>query len=328
MEESVGSSVKNEKYTIPESSAGTARNLVRGVLITALGGICWGSNGTLIQYLYSRYEISGSTLTCVRAVFGGLLLLLLGILKRDPGVSGVPRDRENRLTLFLYASFGLAFTQFAYTASIRASNAGTATVLQNLSMIFTLAVSCLLARRLPDPLERICVALALTGGFLVATEGSFSSLAISPEGLFWGIMNAAAVTGYTMLPGKLLKKWSPLAVLGWGMMIGGALLTIIFRPWEEFQRNGLPAGEVLLLALIVVVGISGYALFTWGVSLVGPVCAGMVATTEPLTAAVLAAALLHTRFSLPTLVGFACILLTVFLLSRGGTEETAPDRQT
>ena len=70
----------------------------------------------------------------------------------------------------------------------------------------------------------------------------------------------------------------------------------------------------------VVVGISGYALFTWGVSLVGPVCAGMVATTEPLTAAVLAAVLLHTRFSLPTIAGFVCIILTVFLLSRGGAE--------
>ena len=178
-----------------DRNADQSGRFFRGVLITALGGICWGSNGTLIQYLYSRYEISGSTLTCVRAVFGGLLLLLLGTLKGDPGVAGVPRDRENRIVLFLYATFGLAFTQFAYTASIRASNAGTATVLQNLSMVFTLILSCILAHRLPDRTERICVVLALVGGFLVATEGSFSSLAISPAGLFWGIMNAAAVTG-------------------------------------------------------------------------------------------------------------------------------------
>ena len=102
------------------------------------------------------------------------------------------------------------------------------------------------------------------------------------------------------------------------MLIGGVVLCALFRPWEEFRRTGLPAGELLILAIIVVVGISGYALFTWGVSLVGPVCAGMVATTEPLTAAILAAVLLHTLFSVPTLVGFACILLTVFLLSRSG----------
>ena len=312
--------MEQEKRILTEDRSGASGSFLRGVIITALGGFCWGSNGTMIQYLYSRYEISGSTLTCVRAVFGGLLLLLLSILKRDPGVAGVPRDRETRRILFLYAIFGLAFTQFAYTASIRASNAGTATVLQNLSMIFTLAVSCFLAHRLPDRLERICVVLALTGGFLVATEGSLSSLAISPAGLFWGIMNAAAVTGYTMLPGRLLKKWSPLTVLGWGMLIGGTVLTVLFRPWEEFRRTGLPAGEALILAVIVVVGISGYALFTWGVSLVGPVCAGMVATTEPLTAAVLAAVVLHTRFSLPTIAGFICIILTVLLLSRGGTE--------
>ena len=111
-----------------DRNADQSGRFFRGVLITALGGICWGSNGTLIQYLYSRYEISGSTLTCVRAVFGGLLLLLLGTLKGDPGVAGVLRDREHRVVLFLYATFGLAFTQFAYTASIRASNAGTATV--------------------------------------------------------------------------------------------------------------------------------------------------------------------------------------------------------
>ncbi len=71
------------------------------------------------------------------------------------------------------------------------------------------------------------------------------------------------------------------------------------------------------LAIIVFVGTLGaFTLFVQGVSMVGPVTAALLACLEPLTAALLSAVWLGSVFTAAELIGFACILSTVFLLSR------------
>ena len=48
----------------------------------------------------------------------------------------------------------------------------------------------------------------------------------------------------------------------------------------------------------------------------GPVKSSMLASTEPLSATVFSAVWLHTAFTIPDLIGFACIIATIFLLAK------------
>lgn len=72
-------------------------------------------------------------------------------------------------------------TQYGYFASISASNAPTATILEYLMPILIIFWYCLTERRWPRRREIFCTIFAVAGTALIATGGSFRSLAISEK---------------------------------------------------------------------------------------------------------------------------------------------------
>ena len=68
---------------------------------------------------------------------------------------------------------------------------------------------------------------------------------------------------------------------------------------------------------IVVLGtVVSFTLFMRGLQDVGAVKSSMLASTEPVSATVFSALWLGTTFSAPDLIGFACIIATIFLLAK------------
>ena len=160
----------------------------------------------------------------------------------------------------------------------------------------------------------------MAGTFLLATHGDPRHMVLSTQGLLWGLTTAVAVTIYTLLPSRLISRWGSTAVMGWGMLVGGTCLSLGSRVWREHVEVSL--GLVLTIAVITLLGtVVAFGLFMYGISQVGPVRASMLATTEPVSAAVFSALWLHTAFQPMDLVGFVCILATVFLLA--GKDERA-----
>jgi drug/metabolite transporter (DMT)-like permease len=205
--------------------------------------------------------------------------------------------------------------QFSYMTSISYSNAGTTTVLQNLSLIFIMLIACLRARRAPNRVEFLALLLAVAGTFILATGGDPAHMVLSGKGLFWGIMTAVAVTVYTLLPRKLLPEWGREIVTGLGMLFGGIIMNLGARSWTyEVQ---MPVQGWLAVAAIIVLGsLVAFSLFMQGVTDIGPVKSSMLAATEPVAATLFSALWLGTQFSLADLLGFSCILATIFLLAR------------
>ena len=98
-----------------------------------------------------------------------------------------------------------------------------------------------------------------------------------------------------------------------GMLIGGLVLSAAVRAWEI--PAGLDLYALVLLSAIVLLGTVGaFSLFLQGIRMAGPMKASLLSCLEPLTAAFLSAFWLHSSFSAAELVGFACILATVFLI--------------
>lgn len=280
-----------------------------------LGGVCWGFSGTCGQYLFSRFGVSTLWLTCLRLLAGGIIMLALAAVRHRRELRNIWRCPGDAAMLVAYGLFGLMMCQYAYMTSISYSNAGTTTVLQTLSLVIIMLLTCLRLRRRPNRVETIALLLALFGTFLLATGGDPAHMVLSPQGLFWGLATAVAATVYTLLPRRLLSRWNREVVNGWAMLIGGAVVNLGARSWT-FQVD-LPLRGWLAVCAIVVFGtVLSFTLFMQGIRDVGPVKSSMLASTEPVSATVFSAVWLGTAFSTVDLLGFAAIIATIFLLAQ------------
>ena len=89
------------------------------------------------------------------------------------------------MEIVLFALAGLALCQYAYLSAIKWTNSGTATVIQNLSIVFIAVYVCLTTRTKPDKKTVFCILLALIGVWLLATGGKPGNMELTPRGLFW-----------------------------------------------------------------------------------------------------------------------------------------------
>ncbi len=291
------------------------KNALRGTIATIMGGVCWGFSGTCGQYLFSNSGISPLQLTCVRLLSAGILLTLLALRRNWRNIRELARCPRDLAGIAAYGICGLSLCQFSYMTSISYSNAATTTVLQTLNLVFIMLITCLRLRRRPNRTEAVSLVLALAGTYILATGGDPRHMALSAKGLFWGLATAAAVTIYTLLPRKLLPRWGQQTVTGGGMLIGGVFVNLAARSWTF--RVQLSPGCWLAVAAIILLGtVLAFSLFMIGIQDVGPVKSSMLASTEPLSATVFSAVWLHTAFTIPDLIGFACIIATIFLLAK------------
>lgn len=291
------------------------KGVSKGVWLTLIGGICWGFSGTCGQYLLSNCQVDNKWLTSVRMLSAGIILTCFCLIKKRTVLSGILHDTSSMVRLCLFAIAGLTVCQFTYLTAIKYTNAGTATVLQYIGPVFILIYACISQLRFPKIHETISIFLALAGTFFIATEGNLHTMVITKEGLFWGIMSAVGVFLYSTLPKKIIEKWGSTVVTGLGMLIGGVVLFIGVRAWsipvDISYKMLFATGAIVIIGTVV-----AFTLYLYGVSELGAVKASMIASVEPVAATCFSACMLGTRFHIVELLGFVCIMTTVFLLAR------------
>lgn len=302
------------------------RRFWRGVLCAVAGGALWGFSGACAQYLYARYDIDPLFITWVRMLGSGVLFMaILAVIQKDR----LRRLLHERATLAKLAFFGVAglfLCQYTYTASVNATNAGTATVLQSLNTVFIVGATCLMMRRRPRAMELGGLALALAATWLIATKGNPAALMIPPAGLAWGVANALSCTLYIMYPKRLFERWGSLLVTGTGMLIGGVAAAFIWLVGGAFgMPPSVPAlgldGIVVLAAIALVGTLAAFGLYLHGVSVVGSVKGGLLGTVEPGSAMVLSALWLGTMFTWADWLGLVLMVAMVFLVTLSGKDE-------
>lgn len=287
---------------------------IKGILLTLSGGIFWGLSGACGQFLFQYKEASANWLVPIRLTLAGFFLLLILFCQRGKKVFDVWQSRYSSLQIICYGIFGMMLCQYTYFVTIQHSNAGIATVLQYLGPAIVLITVCVGTRRLPSPIEVAALLLAILGTFFLATHGDFHSFVISRTALVWGLLAACTYAFYTLYSARLLKTFDSPLIIGWGMFIGGLMLTPLLKPWTQ---NVLLDGQALLalLAIIFLGSIVSFTFYVTGVQLIGPSRAGMIASIEPVAATVLSVVWLGASFTRMDLLGFGCVLSTIFLLA-------------
>ena len=289
----------------------------RGYLVTVVATLCWGASGVSAEYLMSRHGVELTLISFFRMTAGGLLTLAY-VLACSRGVS--PKHRElvsaprNWRGLVLFAILGLAACQLSYMGVIRASNAGTGTVLEYLGLILIVVWVCLTHGRWPRPSEVIAIGLAVVGTFLLCTHGSLDSLVLTPTTLAWGAVAALTLATYTLLPARLIASYGADLVVGYGLLIAGLGVGLVGRVWR-FTITWTP-DVVLAMAITVVLGTAvAFTAYLWGVDRIGPVKASLIGSLEPIAAATFSALMMGTSYTGIDIVGMVLIVGAVVTIS-------------
>lgn len=288
-----------------------------GYAVTVVAALCWGASGVSAEYLMSRHGIELTLISFLRMSIGGLLTLAC-VLLRSRGVSArhhdLVRAPRNWRDLAIYAVFGLAACQITYMGVIRASNAGTGTILEYLGLILIVVWVCLTHRRWPKACETIAIVLAVSGTFLLCTHGSLDSLVITPSALAWGAVAALTLATYTLLPARLIAAYGADVVVGYALLIAGLGVGLVGRVWR-YTITWTP-DVILAMVITVVLGTTvAFTAYLWGVDRIGPVKASLIGSLEPIAAAALSALVMGTSYTGIDIVGMILIVGAVVTIS-------------
>lgn len=291
-----------------------SRTKFSGLLMALSSAIFWGISGTCAQFLFEKKSIDPSWLVTWRMILAGIILVVFSLTQEKRNTFLIWKKPSSAIQLLLFGLLGMVAVQYTYFYSISLSNAATATILQYIGPVFVLAYFAFKNRKWPILAEFGALFLALAGTFLLVTHGSLTELVISEEALIWGILSALALAFYTIQPVGLLRLFSPAAVTGWGMLIGGVSFSILTQPW--YVSGVWDWQTVAAMGYIVMFGtVLAFYFFLRSVTLIGATTASLLCSVEPLAAALTAVIWLGVSFVGMDWLGTFFILQTVVLLT-------------
>lgn len=227
------------------------------------------------------------------------------------------KDKRDALKLILFGIIGLLGVQYSYFASIRYGNAATGTMLQYMGPIFITLYVGLRNRRMPSALQLVAVFLALSGAFLLVTDGNFHTFAVAPLAVFWGLISAVTLAFYSLYPYQLLQKYGSAPIAGWGMLIGGIGMSFITPPWHFSGHSSL--GTWWLVGFVVLFGtLIAFYVYIASLKYISASEASLLSCGEPLSASIIAVTFLHVQLGMAAILGGLCIIVTVTILARKG----------
>ncbi|WP_374720582.1 DMT family transporter [Parageobacillus toebii] len=289
-------------------------NRIKGLMMVITGATLWGLSGTAAQVLFQDMQITAEWLVVVRMMIAGSALLLFAVCKRM-AIFSIWTDIKSIVSLLLFGLVGMLGVQYTYFASIATGNAATATLLQYLAPVYIVLYAMAFQKHRPSKEVTLAIVLALLGTFLLITNGSTGELKVPLISVVWGILSGVALAFYTLASAQMLKKWKSIIVVGWGMVIGGGGMCFVFPPFPLPAIRWDVETWLLILFVIVFGTLFAFLLFVESIRYLSPTESSLLSSVEPLSAVIASIAFLHVPFGLLQVIGAACIMVTVLLLS-------------
>ncbi|MET0465922.1 MAG: EamA family transporter [Chitinophagaceae bacterium] len=304
------------QFIFVQKSEKVKNNHTKGFVMALVAATLWGVSGSCGQFLFQQRGVSVEWLMSARMLGAGSLLLMAALSKKDRHVWAVWRNKTDRMRILVFGILGMLTVQYTYFAAIKHSNAATATILQFMAPVLIALYFAIRHGRRLNIAEYGAIALALTGTFFLVTHGNIRDLNISPLAFVLGIASAVSLAFYTLLPGSLIRKYSALSVIGWGLFIGGIAISFVHPPWKI--DGTWDSYTIANSAFVIIFGtLIPFYTYLKAVQIIGGQKASLLTSAEPLSATIVAVAWLGVSFQAMDWVGALLIIGTVLMLSVG-----------
>ncbi len=290
------------------SQAVRQKHLAVAAVLTA--GTLWGFQGLFSRALGGA-QIPGLPVMVVRNL-GGAALLGLVLLATDCKAFRI-RLRELPL-LGVLGVVSVLSMNLLYYWSQQVSSLAVAAILLYTAPTIVVVFSALLWK---DPITKrklLALVLAFLGCGFVAGILS-GSLSISSQGLVIGLVNALAYASYTLFGRKALTWRGPLTVLFYALLFAG-LGALVLCPAPEMALLFTTSGALpQALGMMLFSTVLPFLLYTKGLAGLGDGGkAAILASVEPVVAALLGIVAFGEPLTLGVALGLACVLGAVALL--------------
>ena len=275
----------------------STRTQVIGIVMYLVAAFLFALNGSVAKAQIEA-GLSAAQVTEIRTL-GCALVLLVVLLVTKPRSLRVRRSEIPFLLLFGVLAY--AMTPFLFFLSVELLPVAIAALLAFLAPVL---VALWLRFVKHEPVGRgIWVALALVIGGLLLVSQVWSGMTLNALGVFYGLLTAAALAAYLLLGEEGSRRRDVLSLAFWGFAIATVTWSIL-APWWDFPWSllnttttmldgawtGIPVWS-LVLAMIVV-SVVPFVLVLMSLQRIGAQRGGILGTTEPIWAALIAFVLL------------------------------------
>lgn len=280
-----------------------------GYWLVLAAAVLWALLGVFSQRLLSA-GVPATEVAFWRATLATPLFVAHAARSRSLRVR--PRDLPG---LAGFALVGVTLFYASLNLAIDAGGVSLAFVLLYTAPAF---VALLAAALLGEPLTKgkgTLVALSVAGVAMVSAGGG-AGVTPTPAAVAWGLTAGLSYSSYYLFGKWVLRRYAPATVFAYVMPVGAVGLL----PLVRFEALGAGGGAWLDLVLMAVLSTYlAYFVYYSGLRTVEASRAVLVATLEPLLAAVLAAVLFGERLGALGVVGGALVLVAATLASLGGS---------
>lgn len=268
-----------------------------GAVMYLIAAFLFALNGSVAKAQIEA-GLSPVEVTEIRTI-GCALLLLIYILIRNPGSLKVRRTEIPFLLLFGVLAYAL--TPFLFFLSVELLPVAIASLLAFLAPVLVALWLRYVKREAVG--RSIWLSLVLVVGGLILVSQVWSGMTLNPLGVFFGLLTAAALAAYLILGEAGARRRDVMSLAFWGFAIATVTWSIL-APWWNFPWNllttttslfdgavtGIPVWSLVIV--MIAISVIPFVLVLMSLQRIGAQRGGILGTTEPLWAALLAFILL------------------------------------
>ena len=293
------------------AATGRSRPLLGAALVVS-AAVLWGSLGLFGRLAFAR-GVTPAELASIRAALAFIFALPLLAFRPAAG-----RIRGRDLPLLLaYGSISVGLFYWIYLAAVDRLPLAVAAALLYTAPAFVVAIAWAMGwepvrhRRLIPLVMVLTGAVLVTGAWRAVGEGTGG---MSPVGMALGVGSGLAYALYTALGKRIRGRYDALTTILWAYGIGAAVLAIVAPPWDVVVDH--PSARLLILLMAFGPTFLAAVAFFVGLRHIDASTASMLATIEPVVAALLGVAWLGEGVGVDTVVGIGLIVGAAVWLAR------------
>jgi DME family drug/metabolite transporter len=298
------------------SAAGSLADHLRprvGLLAVSGGALLWGTTGIGVRIIGDRTGLRAVPIGCYRLIIAAVVL---GLVFRRSGWCRMREAWQRHRWSLVAAGVGLGGYQALYFVGVQYVGVSVSTLVSLAVAPVALTLAGALGRReLPSAAASGTLVCAI-GGLALISLASGSSGDTAPHPIAGVLASLASGLGYaatTVLNRRLAMDGDPLLLTGATSAIGAlALLPIAIPLGMAWPRDGIADGWLVYIGVASTV--VAYGLFYLGLRSTTSEVAGVLTLLEPLTATVLAAAVLGETLSVAGWCGAGLLLIAIAAL--------------
>ena len=292
-----------------------------GYALAAAAATMWAVNGSLAKLVLDE-GVSALHLSQIRATVSFLLLLaFLAVFKRED----LKVERSHVPALALLGIGGLAMVQSTYFFAIERLDVGVALAIQYTGPLLLLLYLRFFRRQPLAPSLWGAVLLSAVGSFLVVQ--AYDARGIDGIGLIWAVLAAVFFAVYLVLSENAGTRHKAHTTLTWAFGFTSLFWLVVRPPWTfPTQAFDEPATVLLALGVAIVGTLIPFVLIVAAVRHIPAPRAAVVATLEPVLAAILAWPILDQALDAPQIAGICIVVAAVIWVQshRPVAREDAP----